>query len=112
MDFAAAALDLHRVGALPGGPLVAPAAELAALHALVCALLRLLDAHAERARPVREVAEPLHQARVRAWQLADLLHRAAHTVPGPSCVGEGLCRRHREAEHLVRRRTSPADLRT
>lgn len=120
VPFATAALDLHRTLAVPDGPLVADAAELDALHAHAVSLLRLMDLHAERARPLLELAAPLRAARLRAWQLTDLLHHAAHTAPHATAVGThpprspgpALCRRHQEALRLIRRRTTPADLRT
>ncbi|SCE24183.1 hypothetical protein [Streptomyces sp. DfronAA-171] len=47
LPLAATALDLHRVTCT--GPLLAGPEDLDALHDLGCALLRLLDVHAERA---------------------------------------------------------------
>lgn len=113
VPFATAALDLHRTLAVPDGPLVADATELENLHAHAVALLFLLDSHAERARLVGELAAPLRAARIRAWQIADRLHHAAHTTPTPSgAARRSLCRRHQKAVCLIRRRTTPTDLRT
>ncbi|MET8556527.1 DUF6238 family protein [Streptomyces sp. NPDC004959] len=110
LPLAATALDLHR--ATCTGPFLAGPDDLDALHDLGCALLRLLDVHAERATPIREAAAPLREARLRAWQLTDLLHRAAHAAPGPRPAPTHLCRRHHGAVRLIRRRATAAELRT
>ncbi|GAQ59628.1 DUF6238 family protein [Streptomyces acidiscabies] len=114
LPFATAALDLHRTLAVPDGPLVADPGELDTLHAHAVALLRLIDVHSERARPISELAVPLRTARIRAWQVADLLHHASHTTPAPvpRPADRAVCRRHQDALRLIRRRTTPADLRT
>ncbi|WP_371787865.1 DUF6238 family protein [Streptomyces griseoaurantiacus] len=113
VPLATAALDLHRALTVPDGSLVADAIELDNLHAHAVALLFLLDSHAESAGPVRELAAPLRAARIRAWQLAERLHHAAHATPYPPATGRrSLCQRHQAAVRLIRRRTTPADLRT
>ncbi|WP_059006615.1 DUF6238 family protein [Streptomyces specialis] len=125
MPFATAALDFHRVVTIPGGALVVPRAELDAVHAHLVSLLRLLDAHATRAARLAPVeGDHLRAARARVWQAADHTHAAYHVAPRPasskasarSGLPEGppeltICQRHQRAAHLMRRRTTPADLR-
>ncbi|MFF4453811.1 DUF6238 family protein [Streptomyces goshikiensis] len=128
VPFATAALDFHRALNLPGGPLVTTRAELDALHAHLVSLHGLLDAHAARTgQLVPAEGEQLRTARARIWQAAEGLHSAYHAAPRPdsdevpepeACrVGmpEGapelsICQRHQRTAHLVRRRTTPADL--
>ncbi|WP_416484230.1 DUF6238 family protein [Streptomyces sp. CL12] len=128
VPFATAALDFHRALNIPVGPLVTARAELDALHAHLIAVHELLDAHASRTgRHFAVEADQLSAARTRVWQAADHLHGAYHAAPRPgtgeipeqeacrSGLPEGapeltVCRRHQRAAHLVRRRTTPADL--
>ncbi|MGA5632518.1 DUF6238 family protein [Streptomyces lydicamycinicus] len=128
VPFATAALDFHRALNLPGGPLVTTRAELDALHAHLVALHGLLDAHAARTgQLVPAEGDPLRAARTRIWQAADHVHAAYHAAPRPdsgevpereACkagLPEGapeltICQRHQRTAHLVRRRTTPADL--
>ncbi|MDX3121381.1 hypothetical protein F3K20_19865 [Streptomyces scabiei] len=128
VPFATAALDFHRALNVPGGPLVTTRAELDALHAHLVSLLGLLDAHAARTgRLVPIEGDQLSAARTRVWQAADHVHAAYHAAPRPgsgevpdreACqagLPEGapeltICQRHQRTAHLVRRRTTPADL--
>lgn len=130
VPYATAALDFHRALNIPTGPLVAARAELDSLHAHLISLHHLLDAHACRtARLLPFEGEQLQAARTRLWQAADHLHAAYHAAPRPgtgevpdreACqagLPEGapeltICQRHQRAAHLVRRRTTPADLHT
>ncbi|MFE7124897.1 DUF6238 family protein [Streptomyces sp. NPDC057617] len=128
VPFASAALDFHRALNIPGGPLVTSRAELDSLHAHLISVHGLLDAHAVRTGALVQVeGDLLRAARTRIWQAADHLHTAYHTAPRTgsgeipdreecqSGLPEGapeltICRRHQAAAHLVRRRTTPADL--
>lgn len=130
VPFATAALDFHRALNIPGGPLVATRAELDALHSHLVSLHGLLDAHTARTGALLPVeGDQLRAARIRIWQAADHLHAAYHAAPRPgtsevpgreACqagLPEGapeltICQRHQRAAHLVRRRTTPADLHT
>ena len=128
VPFATAALDFHRALNLPGGPLVTSRAELDALHAHLVSLHGLLDAHAARTGQLVPIeGDQLRAARTRIWQAADHIHAAYHAAPRPdsgevpdreACqagLPEGapeltICQRHQRTAHLVRRRTTPADL--
>ena len=128
VPFATAALDFHRALNIPGGPLVTSRAELDALHAHLVALHGLLDAHTGRTgQLVPAEGDHLRAARTRIWQAADHVHAAYHAAPRPdsgevpdreACqtqLPEGapeltICQRHQRTAHLVRRRTTPADL--
>ncbi|PZT76828.1 MULTISPECIES: DUF6238 family protein [unclassified Streptomyces] len=128
VPFATAALDFHRSVNIPAGPLVAGRAELDTLHEHLVSLHGLLDAHAHRTGPLLAAeGDHLHAARTRIWQAAEHLHHAYHSaprpgtgeVPEPEACRAGLpegapaltvCQRHQRAAHLVRRRTTPADL--
>lgn len=128
VPFATAALDFHRALNVPGGPLVTTRAELDALHAHLVSLYGLFDAHAVRTgRLVPIEGDQLSAARTRIWQAADHVHAAYHAAPQPgsgevpdreACqagLPEGapeltICQRHQRTAHLVRRRTTPADL--
>lgn len=129
VPFATAALDFHRALNVPAGPLITLRAELDVLHAHLVAVHDLLDAHAHRTgRLVVVEADQLRAARTRIWQAADHVHAAYHAAPRlgsgeiperEACrpgLPEGapeltICQRHQRAAHLVRRRTTPADLR-
>lgn len=128
VPFATAALDFHRALNLPGGPLVTTRAELDDLHAHLISLHGLLDAHTARTGQLVPVeGGELRAARTRIWQAADHLHTAYHAAPRPgsgdvpepeACqarLPEGapvltICQRHQRTAHMVRRRTTPADL--
>ncbi|MFD9814904.1 DUF6238 family protein [Streptomyces sp. NPDC059080] len=128
VPFATAALDFHRALNIPAGPLVTTRAELDALHAHLIALHDVLDAHVTRTgQLIPAEGNQLRTARTRIWQAADHVHAAYHAAPRPdSCelpapemcqagLPEGapeltICQRHQRAVHLVRRRTTPADL--
>lgn len=128
VPFATAALDFHRALNLPNGPLVTTRAELDALHSHLVSLHGLFDAHAVRVgRLVPAEGDPIRAARTRVWQAADHVHAAYHAAPRPdsgevpereACqagLPEGapeltICQRHQRTAHLVRRRTTPADL--
>ncbi|MFI1979266.1 DUF6238 family protein [Streptomyces wedmorensis] len=130
VPFATAALDFHRALNVPGGPLVTPRAELDALHSHLVSLYELLDAHAVRVGQLLPTeGDHLRAARTRIWQAADHLHASYHAAPHPdsgevpereACRArrpEGapeltICQRHQRTAHLVRRRTTPADLHT
>ncbi|MER5183252.1 DUF6238 family protein [Streptomyces sp. NPDC002896] len=128
VPFATAAIDFHQALNLPASPLVASRSELDSLHAHLTSLLALLDAHAQRAgKLLPTLARPLAAARLRAWQVTDLLHTAFHAAPHdggepdpPSDLRSGLpegapeltiCHRHQRASRLLRRRATPTDLR-
>ncbi|MFI5774091.1 DUF6238 family protein [Streptomyces sp. NPDC051658] len=128
VPFATAALDFHRALNIPGGPLITTRAELDALHAHLVSLYGLLDAHVGRTGQLVAVeGDQLRTARTRIWQAAEHLHAAYHAAPRPdsgevpepeACqagLPEGapeltICQRHQRTAHLVRRRTTPADL--
>ena len=128
VPFATAALDFHRALNIPGGSLVTTRAELDALHAHLVALHGLFDAHAVRVGQLVPVeGDHLRNARTRIWQAADHVHSAYHAAPRPgsgeisepeTCsVGlpEGapeltICQRHQRTAHLMRLRTTAADL--
>ncbi|OCC11549.1 DUF6238 family protein [Streptomyces sp. PTY087I2] len=128
VPFATAALDFHRALNLPGGPLVTSRAELDALHAHLVSVHGLLDAHAMRVgQLVPAEGDQLQAARTRLWQAADHVHAAYHAAPRTdsgevpetdACrphLPEGapeltICQRHQRTAHLVRRRTTSADL--
>lgn len=130
VPYATAALDFHRALNVPHGALAATRPELDSLHAHSVSLLHLLDAHCVRTRPLVPVeGDCLGAARTRLWQAADHLHAAYHAapradigeVPGREACRAGLpegapqltiCQRHRVAAVLVRRRSTPADLRS
>ncbi|KPI14550.1 hypothetical protein OK006_3246 [Actinobacteria bacterium OK006] len=129
VPFATAALDFHRALNIPGGPLVTTRAELDALHAHLVSLHGLLDAHTARTgQLVPTEGDQLRAARTRIWQAADHVHAAYHAAPRTgsgevpereACqagLPEGapeltICQRHQRTAHLVRRRTTPSDLR-
>ncbi|MEO3750778.1 DUF6238 family protein [Streptomyces sp. B6B3] len=122
LPFATAALDFHRSLDLPGDALVVSRTELDTVHAHLVALHGLLDAHAVRAgSPMPNGRNRLRAASIRVWQAADHLHATYHAAPRTAGnEGNGLpegapeltiCQRHQAATRLVRRRTTPADLR-
>lgn len=129
VPFASAALDFHCALNIPGGPLVTTRAELDALHTHLVSLHGLLDAHAGRTGQLVAVeGDQLRAARTRIWQAAEHLHAAYHAaprqesgeIPEPEGCQTGLpegapeltiCQRHQRTTRLVRRHTTPTDLR-
>ncbi|WP_432160488.1 DUF6238 family protein [Streptomyces sp. NRRL F-5630] len=99
------------------------------LHAHLTALLQLLDRLADHTRPLHPAAgRHLATAHTRLWQATSEVHAAFHLLPGPTeattatsaCHPERLpegppvltiCQRHLAAGHVVRRKTTPTDLR-
>ncbi|GAA4782016.1 DUF6238 family protein [Streptomyces ziwulingensis] len=99
------------------------------LHAHLTALLQLLDRLADRTRPPHPAAgRHLATAHTRLWQATTEVHAAFHLLPGtpqadaepgacrPERLPEGplvltICQRHLAAGHVVRRKTTPTDLR-
>jgi hypothetical protein len=99
------------------------------LHAHLTALLQLLDRLADNTRPPHPAAgRHLATAHTRLWQATTEVHAAFHLLPGTteanagtsSCHPERLpespplltiCQRHLAAGHVVRRKTTPTDLR-
>lgn len=99
------------------------------LHAHLTALLHLLDRLADRTRPPHPSAgRHLATAHTRLWQAISEVHAAFHLLPGtpqadaepgtchPERLPEGppvltICQRHLAAGHVVRRKTTPTDLR-
>lgn len=99
------------------------------LHAHLAALLQLLDHLAETARPPHPAAgRHLATAHTRLWQATSEIHAAFHLLPGtiaaeaepsachPERLPEGppvltICQRHLAAGHVIRRKTTPTDLR-
>ncbi|MGY4737771.1 DUF6238 family protein [Streptomyces sp. ATMOS53] len=99
------------------------------LHAHLAALLQLLDRLAENARPPHPAAgRHLATAHTHLWQATSEVHSAFHLLPSniaadaepsachPERLPEGppvltICQRHLAAGHVVRRKTTPTDLR-
>ncbi|MFD3580893.1 DUF6238 family protein [Streptomyces sp. NPDC058683] len=99
------------------------------LHAHLTALLQLLDRLAETTRPPHPAAgRHLASAHTRLWQATSEVHAAFHLLPAntaaegetsachPEQLPEGppvltICQRHLAAGHVLRRRTTPSDLR-
>ncbi|NEB09798.1 hypothetical protein G3I32_13145 [Streptomyces coelicoflavus] len=101
--------------------------QLDVLHAHVTAVHQLLDQLAEATRPAHPAAgRQLATAYTRLWQATAAVHDAFHLLPvaeetaastecHPERLPEGppvltICQRHLAAGHVVRRRTTPADL--
>ncbi|MGW4345316.1 DUF6238 family protein [Streptomyces sp. NPDC004690] len=101
------------------------------LHAHLTALHQLLDHLAETTRPPHPAAgRRLATAHTHLWQAAAEVHAAFHLLPSPTsadsstpseCHPERLpegppvltiCQRHLAAGHMIRRKTTPTDLRT
>ncbi|MFD3563507.1 DUF6238 family protein [Streptomyces sp. NPDC058686] len=102
-------------------------AHLDVLHAHLTALHQLLDQLAESTRPPHPAAgRQLATAHTRLWQATAAVHDAFHLLPVADATGiechperlpEGppvltICQRHLAAGHVVRRKTTPADLNT
>ncbi|MFG2564662.1 DUF6238 family protein [Streptomyces sp. NPDC048567] len=99
------------------------------LHGHLTALLLLLDQLGETTRPPHPAAgRHLGAAHTRLWQATSEVHSAFHLLPGSTTAGaeasecrpdrlpEGppvltICQRHLAAGHVVRRKTTPTDLR-
>ncbi|MFK0288474.1 DUF6238 family protein [Streptomyces sp. NPDC090499] len=100
------------------------------LHAHLTALLHLLDHLAENTRPPYPTAgRHLATAHTRLWQATSEVHSAFHLLPAdtaaeeaeasacrPERLPEGppeltICQRHLAAGHVLRRKTTPTDLR-
>ncbi|WP_405893337.1 DUF6238 family protein [Streptomyces sp. NBC_01527] len=99
------------------------------LHAHLTALLQLLDRLADSTRPPHPAAgRHLATAHTRLWQATSEVHAAFHLLPSttvedaeastchPERLPEGppvltICQRHLAAGHVVRRKTTPTDLR-
>ncbi|MFG2924236.1 DUF6238 family protein [Streptomyces sp. NPDC048305] len=111
-------------------PRLADRQHLDVLHAHLTALLHLLDRLAEATRPPRPAAgRLLATAHTRLWQATNDVHNAFHLLPAdasadaearacrPDHLPDGppvltICQRHLAAGHVVRRKTTPADLNT
>jgi hypothetical protein len=98
------------------------------LHHHLTALHQLLDRLAENTRPPHPAAgRHLATAHTRLWQATSEVHSAFHMLPHgtaeaeasachPERLPEGppvltICQRHLAAGHVVRRKTTPTDLR-
>ncbi|KUN40404.1 hypothetical protein AQJ30_07055 [Streptomyces longwoodensis] len=99
------------------------------LHAHLTALHQLLDRLAETTRPPHPAAgRHLASAHTRLWQATSEVHTAFHLLPStavadaeasachPEQLPEGppvltICQRHLAAGHVIRRKTTPTDLR-
>ncbi|MCX5410310.1 MULTISPECIES: DUF6238 family protein [Streptomyces] len=97
------------------------------LHAHLTSLHQLLDQLADTTRPPHPAAgRHLATAHTRLWQATAAVHDAFHLLPvadaaptetecHPERLPEGppvltICQRHLAAGHVVRRKTTPADL--
>ncbi|MEU2131781.1 DUF6238 family protein [Streptomyces sp. NPDC018352] len=111
-------------------PIPADRPHLDVLHAHLTAVHQLLDRLAESTRPPHPVAgRHLATAHTRLWQAATEIHSAFHLLPSstpaeasessachPERLPEGppvltICQRHLAAGHVIRRKTTPTDLR-
>ncbi|WP_406498222.1 DUF6238 family protein [Streptomyces sp. NBC_00846] len=99
------------------------------LHAHLTALHQLLDRLAENTRPPHPAAgRHLATAHTHLWQATSEVHSAFHLLPNstaaeaeasachPEQLPEGppvptICQRHLAAGHVIRRKTTPTDLR-
>ncbi|MFF3412567.1 DUF6238 family protein [Streptomyces sp. NPDC002742] len=99
------------------------------LHAHLTSLLQLMDRLAENTRPAHPAAgRHLATAHTRLWQATSEVHSAFHLLPSdiaveaessachPEQLPEGppvltICQRHLAAGHIIRRKTTPTDLR-
>ncbi|MFJ4918452.1 DUF6238 family protein [Streptomyces sp. NPDC088725] len=97
------------------------------LHAHLTGLHQLLDQLAEATRPPHPAAgRHLAAAHTRLWQTTTEIHAAFHLLPTastsstecrPEQLPEGppvltICQRHLAAGHIVRRKTTPTDLKS
>ncbi|MFD5108967.1 DUF6238 family protein [Streptomyces cinereoruber] len=112
-----------------GPPPSADRLHLDVLHAHLTTVHRLLDRLAETTRPPHPAAgRRLAAAHTYLWQAASEVHAAFHLLPSSTTAGtesstcrperlpEGppvltICQRHLAAGHVVRRKTTPTDLR-
>ncbi|MEW2620893.1 DUF6238 family protein [Streptomyces sp. NPDC048106] len=118
----------HHTRALSRSPQPRPVdrTHLDTLHAHCVQLHQLLDQLAEAARPPYPGAgRHLAEAHTRLWQATNEIHTAFHLLPvahtdstkcRPEQLPEGppfltICQRHLAAGHIVRRKTTPTDLR-
>ncbi|MFG2593042.1 DUF6238 family protein [Streptomyces sp. NPDC048438] len=119
--------SLTSSGANPPWPGDRP--HLDVLHSHLAALLKLLDRLADNTRPPHPAAgRHLATAHTRLWQATSEVHAAFHLLPSttvaeaeastchPERLPEGpsvltICQRHLAAGHVVRRKTTPTDLR-
>jgi hypothetical protein len=129
---ASAGVRLHtRALASPDStpPRPADRPHLDVLHAHLAALLQLLDHLAETTRPPHPAAgRHLATAHTHLWQATSEVHSAFHLLPSsaeadtetsgcrPERLPEGppvltICQRHLTAGHVVRRKTTPTNLR-
>ncbi|MFE0680556.1 DUF6238 family protein [Streptomyces sp. NPDC058961] len=99
------------------------------LHAHLTTLHQLLDQLAQTTRPPHPAAgRHLATAHTRLWQATSEVHSAFHLLPNnsteeveagtchPERLPEGppaltICQRHLTAGHIIRRKTTPTDLR-
>ncbi|MFF7647360.1 DUF6238 family protein [Streptomyces canus] len=99
------------------------------LHAHLTALHQLLDRLTDNTRPLHPAAgRHLATAHTRLWQATSEVHSAFHLLPNntaaeaessachPERLPEGppvltICQRHLAAGHIIRRKTTPTDLR-
>ncbi|WP_435058185.1 DUF6238 family protein [Streptomyces sp. bgisy060] len=112
-----------------GPPQPADRPHLDVLHAHLTAVHQLLDRLAETTRPPHPAAgRRLAAAHTHLWQAASEVHAAFHLLPSSTTAGteastcrperlpEGppvltICQRHLAAGHVIRRKTTPTDLR-
>ncbi|MDX3854924.1 DUF6238 family protein [Streptomyces sp. AK02-01A] len=111
-------------------PAPADRVHLDALHAHLTTLHQLLDHLTDATRPPHPAAgHHLATAHTRLWQAATEIHSAFHLLPSnttadsaaasacpPERLPEGppvltICQRHLTAGHIIRRKTTPTDLR-
>ncbi|MFN1190565.1 DUF6238 family protein [[Kitasatospora] papulosa] len=116
----------HHARSLPAPDRAADRVHLDVLHAHLTTLHQLLDQLADTTRPRNPAAgRHLATARTRLWQAATETHAAFHRLPTttakstecrPEQLPEGptvltICQRHLAAGHIIRRKTTPTDLR-
>ncbi|MFH9612843.1 DUF6238 family protein [Streptomyces pratensis] len=116
----------HHARSLPAQDRAADRVHLDVLHAHLTTLHQLLDQLADTTRPQNPAAgRYLATARTRLWQAATETHAAFHQLPTttaastecrPEQLSEGpavltICQRHLAAGHIIRRKTTPTDLR-
>ncbi|MFE9725971.1 DUF6238 family protein [Streptomyces sp. NPDC005794] len=116
----------HHARSLPTQDRAADRVHLDVLHAHLTTLHQLLNQLADTTRPQNPAAgRHLATARTRLWQAATETHAAFHQLPittanstecRPEQLPEGptvltICQRHLAAGHIIRRKTTPTDLR-
>ncbi|MFJ6574039.1 DUF6238 family protein [Streptomyces sp. NPDC091292] len=117
----------HHARSLPAQDRSSDRVHLDVLHAHLTGLHQFLDQLAEATRPPHPAAgRRLSAAHVRLYQAATDIHAAFHLLPTvstndtachPEQLPEGppfltICQRHLAAGHIVRRKTTPTDLRS